>query len=43
MNLNFNIDRNWSVEGVYELKSTDTDEGNSTNSVGADVKYKWSF
>lgn len=43
MNLNFNIDRNWSVEGVYELKSSDTDEGNSTNSVGADVKYKWSF
>lgn len=43
MNLNFNIDRNWSVEGVYELKNSDSDEGNSTNSVGADVKYKWSF
>lgn len=43
MNLNFNIDRNWSVEGVYELKATDTEDGNSSNSVGADVKYKWSF
>lgn len=43
MNLNFNIDRNWSVEGVYELKATDSEEGDSSNSVGADVKYKWSF
>ena len=43
MNLNFNIDRNWSVEGVYEFKATDSEEGDSSNSVGADVKYKWSF
>ena len=25
------------------LKNTNTDEGESSNSVGADVKYKWSF
>jgi translocation and assembly module TamB len=43
MNLNYNFDRNWSLEGVYELKSSDIEESESLNSVGADIKYRWSF
>jgi len=44
MNLNYNINNNISVEGVYESKSkNDIESLNDDNSVGADVKWKWSF
>lgn len=44
VNLNYNINKNVSVEGVYESKSTDEVETiNSDTSFGTDVKWKWSF
>jgi translocation and assembly module TamB len=45
MNLNFNINRNLSVEGVYEVRSSTEDDSTQQDpeSVGADVKYKWTF
>ena len=44
VNLNYKINQNISVEGVYESISTDDSETiNNENSVGADVKWKWSF
>ncbi|MAZ48767.1 MAG: hypothetical protein CME65_09395 [Halobacteriovoraceae bacterium] len=44
LNLNYNLNKNVSVEGVYETRNTDDLETiNVDNSVGADVKWKWSF
>lgn len=43
MNLNFSINKNLSVEGVYELKSSSEETIDTPDSVGADIKYKWSF
>lgn len=44
MNVNFNINKNLSVEGVYEMKpTTESENTNSPNSLGADLKYRWSF
>lgn len=44
VNLNYKINPSLSVEGVYESISTDDSETiNSENSLGADVKWKWSF
>lgn len=42
MNINWNIDKNVSVEGVYEIKPSE-DETNTPTSLGADLKFKWSF
>ena len=44
VNLNYKINQSISVEGVYESISTDDSEViNDENSIGADVKWKWSF
>lgn len=44
MNLNYNIDKNLSIEGVYESRTDSTSETISDDtSVGADVKIRWSF
>jgi translocation and assembly module TamB len=45
VNINYNFNKNLSLEGVYEVKpSEDTSTSTSTpNSVGADLKYRWSF
>lgn len=44
MNLNYNINNKVSVEGVYESRSTDEAQTlNDDTSVGADIKWKWSF
>lgn len=45
VNVNYNFNKNLSLEGVYEVKpSEDTSTSTSTpNSVGADLKYRWSF
>ena len=43
MNINYKINKMWSLEGVYEVKSNDELEQQIPDSVGADVKYQWSF
>lgn len=43
MKINYNINKAFSLEGVYELKSDDGEQSNKPESVGADLKYKWSF
>ncbi len=44
MNLNYTINENVSLEGVYELTTDqDGEEGGQDTSVGADVKFKWTF
>ncbi|MDD4976286.1 MAG: translocation/assembly module TamB domain-containing protein, partial [Bacteriovorax sp.] len=43
MNVNFNINKNFSIEGVYEVKPAEDENTNTPNSVGADLKYRRSF
>lgn len=43
MNINYRINNRWSLEGVYELKSTEDEGVESSDSVGADLKYRWTF
>lgn len=45
VNVNYNFSKNLSLEGVYEVKpAEDTSTSTSApNSVGADLKYRWSF
>ncbi len=43
MNVNYDFNRKWSLEGIYELKSSTEENQVETQSIGADVKYKWSF
>ena len=44
MNVDLNLSKNVSVEGVYEVKSsTDSESSETPNSVGADLKFQWSF
>lgn len=43
MNIDYNINKKWSVQGVFE-SDTGVDAGeNNSNSVGADIKYRWDF
>lgn len=43
MNINYNINKKFSLEGVYEVKPSEEVNTNTPNSIGADLKYKWSF
>lgn len=43
MNINYNINKKFSIEGVYEVKPSAEENTNAPNSIGADIKYKWSF
>lgn len=43
MNLNYKYNKKWSLEGVYEIKSSDEVETDSSDSLGADIKYRFSF
>jgi translocation and assembly module TamB len=43
VNLNYNLNKNISVQGVYESRSDDTEKINNDTSFGTDVKWKWSF
>jgi translocation and assembly module TamB len=43
MNVNFNINKNFSIEGVYEVKPAEEENTNTPNSVGADLKFRGSF
>lgn len=43
MNVNYELNKNFSLEGVYEIKSDEQNENQGQESLGADLKYKWSF
>jgi len=43
MNINFNLNKNFSIEGVYEVKPSEEENTTNSNSVGADLKYRRSF
>ena len=44
MNIDYKINRNWSVQGVYEIKNTDPNQANeSGNSFGLDLLWKKTF
>ncbi len=44
MNINYNIDKKWSLQGVYEIKSSDSDTAaESLESFGADLKLRVPF
>lgn len=43
MKMNYKISKDWSLEGVYELKSTEDEGVESSDSIGADLKYRWAF
>jgi translocation and assembly module TamB len=44
MNLNYNIKKNVALELIGEVKSSETGEEDITdNSLGADLKFRWSF
>lgn len=44
VNLNYNVDKKVSIEGIYEtINTNDNQVINNTNSFGADVKVRWTF
>ena len=43
MNINFNINKNFSLEGIYEVKPTEDENTTTPNSLGADLKWRKSF
>lgn len=43
MNVNFKINKNFSLEGVYEVKPSEEENADTTNSIGADLKFRRSF
>lgn len=43
MNINYNIDKNLSLEGVYELRTIEEETEENPESIGADIKWKFSF
>ncbi|MCB9094591.1 MAG: translocation/assembly module TamB domain-containing protein [Halobacteriovoraceae bacterium] len=44
MNLNYNLEENVSVEGVYELKTdVEGEDQRNDTSIGADLKFRWTF
>lgn len=43
MNVNYSLDNNWSLEGVYEIKSTVEDTTQTENSFGFDLKFRKTF
>jgi translocation and assembly module TamB len=44
MNLNYNLNNNISVQGVYEIKNnTEINQTENANSSGVDLKWRWSF
>lgn len=43
MNINYNLNNNWSLEGVYEVKSTLEDTNQTDNSFGFDIKFRKTF
>jgi len=45
MNVNYNISNNISLEGIYQLNSSDAQSETTVDptSAGADLKFKWTF
>ena len=43
MNVNYNINKNLSLEGIYELKNSEEEEGETSDSIGSDVKFRIEF
>ena len=43
MNFNYKVNKVISFEGVYEIKSAEEEATSTPNSLGADLKFKWSF
>ena len=43
MNLNYNFNKNWTLQGVYEIKTDPEISSESSTSVGADLKLRLSF
>ena len=43
MNINLNINKYFTLEGVYELKPTEDESTDPPSSVGADIKWRTSF
>jgi translocation and assembly module TamB len=42
VNINYNINKKFSLDGIYEVKPME-ENTNTPNSIGVDLKYKWSF
>lgn len=43
MNINYQLNNDLSLEGIYEIKSDEQNQNINQESIGADIKYKWSF
>ena len=43
LGVNYNINKNVSLEGVYEIKGDHQDEQGSSDSIGGDVKFRFEF
>jgi len=43
MNINYNVDNNLSVEGVYQIQSGQEIDIETPDSFGMDLKWQWSF
>ncbi|WP_372654809.1 translocation/assembly module TamB domain-containing protein [Halobacteriovorax sp.] len=43
MNVNYNILKNVSLEGVYEINSTNEEQSKEPRSFGVDVKIQWTY
>ncbi len=42
INIDYNLNKQWSVQGVFENENT-SEDNQEEGSVGADIKYKWTF
>lgn len=43
MNINFQIDKRFSIEGVYEIKAPEDEDSDASDSIGVDLKYRRAF
>ena len=43
MNINYNVIKNVSLEGVYEINSSSEDQSEEPQSFGVDLKIQWSY
>jgi translocation and assembly module TamB len=43
MNINYNVIKNVSLEGVYEINSSSEDQSEEPTSFGVDLKIQWSY